>query len=332
MFTTVVFLIAVVDIYEVSRAKLQVQNLADAAALNIATQMVGSINKVADLNEWMNHMVDLGPNARQSLPGQAPDCSHLNPKLLPPISCAENANKSSSLFMFQTKGDAAAYAALVQKVNQSQQLFIDTYNNFIGAGTGSNSSIGTKSSLNSILIADIPELGNPGTTVIVSNYEGGMPATQSAGSTAAQMTSTTPGSLDTSGMQPLKFKVNHDIVVTYKDPVTLPYLGTKMFPPEAKSLGNLLASSNKNIPPVGWMEPDMAGTPQIQVGSGKSRIGARAKVLRAVQVPVLGSITVSAQAEAYVVQDSGIMGIDNTIDPLHPVFKPTYWVKLVGAK
>jgi len=25
------------------------------------------------------------------------------------------------------------------------------------------------------------------------------------------------------------------------------------------------------------------------------------------------------------------MGIDPTVDPLRPVFKPTYWVKLVGT-
>ena len=35
MFSTVVFMVAVVNVYKVSQAKLKVQNLADAAALTI---------------------------------------------------------------------------------------------------------------------------------------------------------------------------------------------------------------------------------------------------------------------------------------------------------
>ena len=36
-FTTVVFLVAVMNVYKVAQAKLKVQNLADAVALNIAS-------------------------------------------------------------------------------------------------------------------------------------------------------------------------------------------------------------------------------------------------------------------------------------------------------
>lgn len=330
MFTTVVFLAAVVDVYQVSRAKLKVQNLADAAALNIATQIASSMNKVADLNQWMNNMVDMGPNT-QNVPGQVPDCSHLNPKLLPPISCSENPNASSNLWMFQTKGDAAAYAKLVQEINQSQQLFIDTYNNFLGAGTASNSSVSAKSSLNSILLADIPELGYAGTSVYVWNTTSGMPSSESVAQAGKQMAGAAGGLLDTSGMQPLKFKVDHDMRLTFQNPTSLPVIGTVMMPPVTKTMSNLLASSN----PVGWMEPDMQGSPLLQIGSGSggmTRIGAGAMVIRTVSLPGLPSFTVKAQAIAYVVDDSGLNGINPAIDPVRPVFKPTYWVKLVGAQ
>jgi hypothetical protein len=142
-FTTVIFLIAVVNVYKVAQAKIKVQNLADAVALNVASQMASSMNKVADLNEWMNHMVDPGPNGTPSKPGTIPDCRNINPDL-PPISCAENPNANSSLNMFTTKGTAASYALLVQTINQAQQQFINAYNNFIGAGTLSNGSASTQ--------------------------------------------------------------------------------------------------------------------------------------------------------------------------------------------
>jgi len=329
MFTTVVFLMAVIDIYQISRAKLKAQNLADAAALNVATQMAGSINKVADLNEWMNHMVNLGSNVPQSLPGQAPNCKGIDADL-PPISCAENATKSSSLNIFSLKGNAANYAGLVQKINLSQQMFINAYNNFIGAGTGSNSSISSNSSLRSILMTDIPDLGQPGTTVIIWNQR--PPTSESVQAAAAQTTGATPSVLNTAAMQPLKFKIN-DIPVTYKTVIQVGFGASGTFN-TVKTLGQLLSSSNNNVSPVGWMEPDTTATPQIQVTSAngtETRVGAGAQVILAVRLPVLGSTTVSAKAQAYVVENSGTMGIDPTVDPLRPVFKPTYWVKLVGT-
>ena len=74
MFTAVMFLVAVANIYKVTRAKLKVQNLADAVALNVASQMASSMNKVTDLNEFMNHMVAPGgQRASGSLPGEVPD-------------------------------------------------------------------------------------------------------------------------------------------------------------------------------------------------------------------------------------------------------------------
>src|SRR5438105_1869864 len=55
MFTIVTMMVAVVNVYRVARAKLKVQNLADAAALNIASQIVHSLNTVTDRNEYLNH-------------------------------------------------------------------------------------------------------------------------------------------------------------------------------------------------------------------------------------------------------------------------------------
>ena len=74
-FTTTVFLVAVLNIYKVSKAKLQVQNLADAAALNIADQIASSMNKEADLNESMNHFLADAPNVQPSQPGDIPNCA-----------------------------------------------------------------------------------------------------------------------------------------------------------------------------------------------------------------------------------------------------------------
>jgi hypothetical protein len=330
-FTTVVFLVAVVNIFQVAQAKLKVQNLADAVALNIASQMASSMNKVADLNEWMNHPVDMGPNATPSKPGSVPDCHNINPDL-PPISCAENTNDSGSLNKFTTKGTAASYATLVQTINQAQLQFISAYNNFIGAGTGSNSSISTQSSLNSILFSDIPELGENGTSIFVWNSQSGKATPQDIQKSAALLTGNfkRAANLNTSGMQPLNFQVR-SMKVTYK--TTVPILNIPG-PDITKSLGQFLTSGNSNVPDVGWMEPS-ADQPSISVSSsngGKTRIGVGAVVIRAIPVPLFGTVIVKAQAQAYLVSGSGRTG-DMVPDPnnpalLRPVFQPTYWVKL----
>jgi len=334
-FTTVIFLIAVVNVYKVAQAKLKVQNLADAVALNIASQMASSMNKVSDLNEWMNHMVDMGPNATPSTPGTIPDCHNINHDL-PPISCAENPNADKNLNMFTTKGTAASYATLVQTINQAQVQFINAYNNFIGAGTGSNSSISTQSSLNSILYADIPELGDPGTSVFVWNSQSSKPTVQDVSRSVALLTGVAnrAGALDTSGMQSLKFQIR-PVQVTYN--TTIPIINVPG-PNITKSLGQFLVSGNAPAPNVGWMEPD-PDQPAISVASGqggtKTRVGAGAVVIRAISVPVFGTVVVKAEAQAYVVEGSGQTGnmVPDPNNPafMRPVFQPTYWIKLAGT-
>jgi hypothetical protein len=279
-------------------------------------------------------MVGQAPGVASSKPGDIPDCASANPGL-PPISCAENPSKDSHLHLFPEKGNAGSYAGMIQLVNVAQQQFINAYNNFIGAGSGSNSTIGSNSSLNSILMGDIPELSEPGTSVFVWNYQGGKvkPAAVQAAIQAAN--GLQPGQLNTSGMQPLKFQI-HDVRVTFK--TTLPIINAPG-PLESKTLGELLAKDgDKTISPVGYMEPDPS-QPQIKVGVGngtKTRIGAGALVTRTIQVPVLGAVTVEAQAQAFVVEGSGTTG-DTQPDPLYggfprPVFKPTYWVKLAASQ
>jgi len=326
MFTVVVFLGAVVNVYKVARVKLKVQNLADAAALNVASQIASSINKVTDLNEWMNHFIEVSPNG-PSKPGDVPDCVHVNASL-PPLSCAENPNKNTSLNLFPAKGDAAAYARLVNTVNQSQMMFINVYNNFIGAGVGSSGSAASNSSLKSILLSDIPELADPGTLVTIWNSAGADP-------TSSNLPPPGGSSLNTSGIQPLKFKI-HDITVSYR--TTVPILNVPG-PNESMSLGVLLKTGNQAAQPVGWMDLDSSASPLLSVTTARGpqlRLGVGVKVQRSVEVIGGLTIPVSAESVAFVVDGSGEMG-DSKPDPFianveRPVFKPTYWVKLVGAK
>jgi hypothetical protein len=78
--------------------------------------------------------------------------------------------------------------------------------------------------------------------------------------------------------------------------------------------------------------------PAIRVASGnggKTRIGVGAIVMRAISVPIFGSVVVKAQAQAYVVDESGKTG-ELEPDPsnpalMRPVFQPTYWIKLSGS-
>jgi hypothetical protein len=333
VFTTVTFLVAVVNVYSVARAKLKVQNLADAVALNVGSQMASSMNKVADLNEWMNHMLGQPGSATASTPGALPNCVGIN-RDLPPISCAENATTNSNLNMFTDKTNATRYALLVQTVNQAQQMFIDTYNNFIGVGNRSNPSAMSQSSLQSILFADIPELNEAGTVVEVWNDQQNDPTTQSNGTLGPPAATAPSGSLPAGHvispqMKALDFKPQ-DFKVTFQNPTRIPLLYN---PPAAQNL-SYLAGSNT---PVGYMVE--GNNPKIKIGSASNpntaRVGVGARVSRTVNVPLLGPRTVAATARAFVVQGSGAvhdMVWDQAAGVNRPVFRPTYWVKLVGAQ
>jgi hypothetical protein len=82
---------------------------------------------------------------------------------------------------------------------------------------------------------------------------------------------------------------------------------------------------------VGWKKIDSSNMPRLQIAQPRATpIGAGAMIIQQVTIPVLGKINISAKAKAYIVDGSGKMG---DIDPLtqEPIFKPTFWVKLVGG-
>jgi hypothetical protein len=141
MFTMMIFMIAVVNVYRVSRAKLKIQNLADAAALNLASQQAQAYNLIADKNEWLNHMVAGVPSPSDpNAPAGIRDCSlfnDANKTLIPGVSCAENNGgknkKTADLWaardpvfqrhIFYSVNGARNYAMVVHTVNEAQRLF-----------------------------------------------------------------------------------------------------------------------------------------------------------------------------------------------------------------
>ena len=114
--------------------------------------------------------------------------------------------------------------------------------------------------------------------------------------------------------------------------------------PQFRTLGDMLVGQQgrrtviREQDKVGWKELDLGpSSPRIDVNSAqaKRRVGAGARVVRRIQVPILGTLSITGMAQAYVVEDSGIMGTQTRPDTMgqpRPVFKPTFWVKLSGAK
>src|SRR5438309_1843315 len=119
MFTIVVFMVAVLNVYKVSRAKLEVQNLADATALHLSAQQATILNHVNDRNEWLNHMYS-GPFANKYIDptGQAPPS--LPTRQMPNINEAAKPS-SGHYFVFNSSPDAVAYARLLRTVNDAQK-------------------------------------------------------------------------------------------------------------------------------------------------------------------------------------------------------------------
>jgi hypothetical protein len=350
MFTMAVFLVAVANVYKIARIKLKVQNLADAVALNLASQSAQAYNTLADRNEWMNRMTAGMPSPSDpSAPGGVKDCSifnmgNPNSFIIPPIACVENnisidADDGKEVFrryIFNARGDprnggrdgAIGYAMLVHTINRSQQLFVHAYNSFLGAQTGrSGSSSATQgpSNFEGLLKLDIPELANPKIHLVVWNS--GDLSLQDAEATAEQNES----AFDSTRMRPLKFEVHHDIETRYMTNKGI----------EATTFGNLLYGSidygdddRKNGPlagepfePVGWMVPSR-DQPTIPVkddsGSSADQVGVGVFVSEDVDMPVLGTLRLGARAKAYVIRGSGAVGDGGGV----PVFQPTYWIKL----
>src|SRR5437879_4769063 len=119
LYTAVLLMIAGFNIYKIAKAKLQVQNMADATALAVASMEAKAVNTVVDRNEWLNHMYskDCRPNSN-SLPNISNPKKELNEK------------------------SAEAYANLVATINRAQKMFRIAYDNFLGVKnpTASNGS------------------------------------------------------------------------------------------------------------------------------------------------------------------------------------------------
>jgi len=326
MFTIVVVLLAVVNIYTISRAKLKVQNLADAAALNLASQEASAINAITDRNEWMNHLYANSPAISPGQPCPPIDKS----KQLPGISCAEYASYTQGPgmpkgFSFFSKDGATGYGRLVQSINDAQNIFANTYNTFIGAGN----QVGQKA-MESILTDNIPDLKNDPTIHLVTWNDAS--EGQNAATDANNIATSPPGasvqSLVKAHMKPLAFSA-HDMTVAY-DKKTL--LGKQIYAgSQAQSLGQLIGSADH----VGWMELDAQNMPRLQVkgpgGQPRPRMGVGVYVVKTVSI--LGrTVPVMAHAIAYVVPASGSLPLssDSQQGPLPgpPIFLPTFYVKL----
>lgn len=347
MFTIVVFMVTAVNVYKISRTKLKLQNLADAAALNLAAQHAQAYNIVADRNEWLNRMTAGIPSPSDpNAPANVRDCSvFANPRLIPPIACVENnfpvnSRQVNTRKVWNARGDprtakdgAIGYAMLIYTINTGQKLFLKAYNSFIGdqsAGTGSASSTSGPSNFEGLLKADIPELANDSGIRLVA-WNSGDPGMEEMKDIAANSS----GRFNSTRMRGLKFKVHHDIATRYKTNRGI----------EATTLGKLLfgrinyGDNNKKNGPlygqpfedVGWLVPDTANQPTIQIrksgtGGSTNQVGVGVYVSKDLSVPVVGKVTVAARSKAYVVSSSGQVGDNSGV----PVFKPTYWVKLAN--
>jgi hypothetical protein len=352
-FSMVMFMIAMVNVYKVSRAKLRVQNLADAAALNLASQVAQAFNIVADRNEWLNHMLAGVPSpSDDNAPPQIRDCSVFNmgnPTAIPGISCAENPfagdfpgprdDRIFSRHIFASRDGAINYASVVQSVNQAQQLFVQAYNSFLGvpgSGTPSSSATAPPTNLQGLLENDIPAFKDSTIHLTIWNAGNG-PTVQSAVNFANGNQKT-----NSSLMQPLMFKVDHDIMIAYKinrGRLRKATLGQVLFGRTNDSTGGSQYGQNGplwnggRIDPVGWLVP-ANGMPQLNVSNPTqgTRYGVGVMVTQNVTLPIIGTKVVVAKAKAYVVEGSGkIAAVGRTaINTPVPRFKPTYWIKLAN--
>jgi len=305
IFTTAVFLVAVADVYRVSTAKLVAQNLADSAALAIAALEARSINVAVDNNEWLNNMYPAG--------------TPHNSSQLPDISMAEG-------YVFDSKPEARQYAQLVATINQRQQMFIDAYNNFLGAGDQTASQNSGMSALQDIL-SEIKGLNDGTVQLYVWNTASG----QSSMESQVQQTSAQPapggnvianvhGSIEKISYTP------HEVHVRWKNKPLGIHTGGIGGP---DTLTHLIGSQQV----VGWLEPDWSqATLQVKAsaqGAAKRQIGAGAYVTKRVQLLLVPSISVQAKSVAYVVSGSGVSSISaapGSSSMAH--FRPTYYVQL----
>ncbi len=306
VFTSVVLLVAVSNIYKISKAKLEVQNMADAAALAIAALEAKAINVVVDRNESLNHLYEA--NARR------------NPNQLPEIS---NAHRSE--MTWDRMGEQ--YARLVGTINQAQYLFASAYNRFLGADAGSangtptqNSGVGSLSDI----LHEIDGFRDPNVQVFVYNTQAGEGYADTGAEQLRQASES--GFLTANG--------GDNIHVGQMAPVNFEPVDVKV---KDKGVMKSLASYLHSPTPIGWMRPIWQVGPQngIQVklanGEIQQTIGAGAIVVKRVRLMGFGRISVKSKSVAYVVRRSGVSTGDPHTPDIPPAkFKPTFYVQLAG--
>jgi hypothetical protein len=365
MFTMVVFTIAMVNVYKVSRAKLKVQNLADAAALNLAAQQAQAFNIVVDRNEWMNHMVAGGetPTTGPYVRNENNPCIGVNSLYRLGISCVDNdprfftEKEVLSRHIFHSKAGAINYAGTVKTVNDAQKLFVQAYNTFLNGQGGGASALRSNGSMAALLKSDIPELKNdPTIHMFVWNSAGGestaVSQAQAMLKKKEKISDEDSGASIKTIMEPLNFAIRHVHEAHYKKRCADTKIAGEICVGNAAIEGGELATKyyNKTVPEltpdqyIGYMvpcDPELNNLPclgrgermpKINVpatGGAKTRTGVGVYVVKEVNLPGYGYYKVGARAKAYIVEGSGGTGRkdEGNIREI-PRFSPTYWVKL----
>jgi hypothetical protein len=312
MLSVLIFMIGMVNVYRISRAKLKAQNLSDAVSLYLASQMAQSVNMVTDENEWLNHLYVDTSDPRTAQTAHDP-CNRTDPHQPPGLGCFYGA-KNGDGFQFQHQLSFKGYASLVQTINHVQQKFASTYNNFIGAPTtqGSNG----VAMLRGNLLQQFPDLNDSNIHLITYNSEISKTSadTQSKQSFKPSNKPNDPV-LDLGYMRPLNFVADGTRSFDYKQ------CGVLRCTDAHGTMSSILGTTD----PVGFMKFDERnGTGNIYLNSSKKVLGAGAIVTISVPLIGLGSPSIQAKSSAYVVMSAGSLTPDQTMG----TFSPTFWVKL----
>jgi hypothetical protein len=189
------------------------------------------------------------------------------------------------------------------------------------------------------LTADIPALTNPNLACTAWNSQNheqnAVDQINNLANNPSQIANSNAPPLN---MDPLSFRVHHDIEVRYYKAA---HTSNGDIPDQYVETTSLGKEAGVRTPHgVGWMVPDDQKMPKIDAASSagaKTRVGVGFACVEKVDTGV-GSYPVTARAKAFLVEDSGSSGVGGSdSSPLCPPgkhdcgpggFKPTYWVKL----
>lgn len=310
MLSAVIFIIGVANVLKVSRAKLKAQNLADASALYIASQVARSLNAAADRNESLNHFY-ANPNDPKAGTTGSNVCSSQGKNY--PVGLGCFASRGANAYEFPTKTFAQTYAKLVQRINQIQTLFKNANNVLLGAPQTGALTQGSPQTLQANISRQIPGLTEPGVSVVLFNTASGFNSAKSEAERLKDNPQAPSRPLDAGRMKAVEFKFE-PVRVTYKKALTEGG-GT-----ETKTLTEL---AGQQSPDIGFQVTDDS-QPQDAFLVNNNR-GGGAIVTVPVQLIGLGTTRVQATAMAVVINKSGSVGFD----PQSGHAYPTFLVRLV---